>query len=115
MDRFVRANPRTVAGLFVLTLLVGFGAGLLLGQSLSVKAPGADVAQAPPAPSEPAAPSVAAVPVGARPVPSAMVLPLPVAPTVAFAPLAPRFPKYRSRARTPAPVVAPQAMRPASN
>ncbi len=114
MDRFVRANPRTVAGLFVLTLLVGFGAGLLLGQSLSVKAPGTDVAQAPPAPSEPAAPSVAAVPVGARSVPSAMVLPLPVAPTVAFAQLAPRFPKYRSRARTPAPVVAPQAMRPQS-
>ncbi len=41
MDRFVRANPRTVAGLFVLTLLVGFGAGLLLGQSLSVEEPAA--------------------------------------------------------------------------
>ncbi len=114
MDRFVRANPRTVAGLFVLTLLVGFGAGMLLGQSLSLKEPGADVAQAPPAQSEPAAPSVAAAPLGARSVPKAMVLPLPAAPTVAFAQLAPRFPKYRSRAPRPAPVTVPEAVLPQS-
>lgn len=111
MDRFVRANPRTVAGLFVLTLLVGFGAGMLPGQSLSLKEPGADVAQAPPTPSEPAAPSVAAAPSGARSVPSAMVLPLPAAPTVRFEQLTARIPKYRSRARPPASIAAPEARR----
>lgn len=111
MDRFVRANPRTVAGLFVLTLLVGFGAGMLLGQSLSLKEPGADVAQAPPASSEPAAPLAAATPLGARSVPGAMVLPLPAAPTVRFEQLTARIPKYRSRARPPASIAAPEATR----
>ena len=114
MDRFVRANPRTVAGLFVLTLLVGFGAGLLLGQSLSVEEPAAKVAQAPPAQNEPAAPSAAAIPLGARSVPTAMVLPLPAAPTVAFEQLAARVPKYQSPAPSPAPIAAPEAALPQS-